>query len=110
MPSYKLNPTVAIEVKNYEEALRFYREVLGMSAVGRSGEGKAGCLLCKEDVTLFVMDSPEGNSWLSLESEDIEGARKQLVESGCEVTAAPLGGYLVVDPFGTRFYLTPVDA
>jgi catechol 2,3-dioxygenase-like lactoylglutathione lyase family enzyme len=104
MPSYKLNPTVAIEVPDCEKALRFYKSVLGMSEVGQSVEGEGACLK-KGDVTIFLLNGSDGNAWLRLTADDLDGAKKQLEENGCQLSPVP-GGYLVVDPHGTRFYLT----
>jgi predicted enzyme related to lactoylglutathione lyase len=104
MPSYRLNPTVAIEVPDCEKAVRFYRDVLGMSEASDSTEGEGACLV-KDDVTLFLIEGSTGNTWLRLTADDPEGARKQLEENGCRLSPVP-GGYLVVDPHGTRFYMT----
>jgi catechol 2,3-dioxygenase-like lactoylglutathione lyase family enzyme len=102
MPSYKLEPTVAVEVRNPKAAGRFYTEILGMLETGKSDEGGS---FKKDGVTLFVMNSPEGNVWLRLLTDDLDGAKKQLSENGCKISPVP-DGCLVVDPYGTKFYLT----
>ena len=104
MPSYKLNPVVAIEVPDCEKALRFYRNVLGMSVVDQSVEGEGVCLR-KGDMTLFLMEGSDGYTWFRLTADDLNGAAKQLKGNGCQLSPVP-DGYLVVDPYGTRFYLT----
>jgi catechol 2,3-dioxygenase-like lactoylglutathione lyase family enzyme len=104
MPSYKLNPTVAIEVLDSENALRFYRDVLGMSEVDQSADGDGVCLR-KGDMNLFLIDGSGGNTWLRLTTDDLNGAKKQLEANGCQLSPVP-GGYLVVDPHGMRFFLT----
>jgi len=50
MPSYKMNPTVAIEVLDCEKAVRFYRDVLGMSEANKSAVEEGACLI-KGEVT-----------------------------------------------------------
>ena len=110
MAKYTLNPMVAIDLQDYEAALRFYQEVLGFSEQGRKAGDKEACFLAKNALTIFVMNSPEGNTWLSLDTDDLDAAKAELETAGCQVSPAPHGGgYLVVDPYGMRFYLAESD-
>ena len=104
MPSYKLIPTIAIEVPYCENAHMFYQDVLGMLEIDQDVEG-TGVSFRNGDVTLYFMDGSEGKVWLRLITYDLDGAKEHLEMNGCELSPVP-DGYLVLDPHGTRFYLT----
>ncbi len=98
---------VAFQVRDYQNALDFYEKVMGMEVIKRAeDETEFQC----GSATFYVENSPEGNTYLSFEVVDLDGAREELIHAGCEITQevrlAEGRGIMVRDPFGMRFLLS----
>ena len=110
MPANELR--LALTVENYEEALAFYRDALGLPVleVWRSPEGDV-TLLDAGRATLELLDEAQaeyidrieagrrvaGPVRLAVEVADSEAAARRLVEAGAEQIAEP-----VTTPWGDR--------
>lgn len=102
-------PHIAIQVRNRPEATRFYRDVLGMCLVGDASDDEP-TLEC-DGLRVSLEDNPAGHVYLAFEVEELDTAAEILREEGCQLTAVPSPeGYLVVDPFGGRYFLSRAPA
>jgi catechol 2,3-dioxygenase-like lactoylglutathione lyase family enzyme len=104
--AFEFSPHIAVEVKDWEKAVAFYRDVLGMELKRESkDEAELGCGL----VTFYVENNPQQRTWLEFRVDDVEAAKAALEAAGCEAraTRTPEGStsYLVSDPFGLRFHI-----
>jgi len=90
----EFSPYIAFQVKDYERAVEFYREVMGMDLV-QVGETEAE--LKSGPITLYV------------EPDDLASAKVALQKAGCglEATTTPEGheSCFVYDPFEMIFHL-----
>ena len=101
---FKFLPHIAFQVKNYDEAVDFYQKVLGLSFISRK---ENETILKCGDVTFYVENSPNGNTFLAFEVDNLEEARKALIAAGAKVSEYVDGGYMVSDSFGLKFHLSP---
>jgi lactoylglutathione lyase len=103
---------VVLTVPDFDEALAFYRDGLGLEQVADwSGEGGRVILLEAGHATLELFDERQaesvdrieagrrvsGHVRLAVEVDDLDGTEQRLVGAGAEVEAAP-----VVPPWGGR--------
>ena len=105
---------VAVTVAEYEQALRFYRDALGLPVVESwdDGEGRAGVILDAGRATLELLSGPQtalvdeievgrrgvsGPVRLALEVEDSTTTATALADAGAEFVGDP-----VVTPWGHR--------
>lgn len=96
-------PHIAFQVRDYERAVAFYQEVLGMRVLQRDrGETHLVC----GDVHFYVEDRETALTFLAFETDDLDAAREELTAAGCQVGELDGEGYMVQDPFGLRFYLS----
>ena len=106
---FKFVHHIAFQVKDYEKAIEFYKEVMGMEVKEKTD--KETQLQCGS-VTFYVENSPNGNTFYAFEVDDLNTAREKLVQAGCKVTEdvnpSANEGFMVRDPFGMKFYLSQV--
>jgi predicted enzyme related to lactoylglutathione lyase len=97
---------LVVEAEDYEEAVRFYRDVLGLTeelAVAGPGgaqvtildAGRATLELANPIQKRFIDEVEVGRAVapkfrLAFEVEDVEGATRRLVEAGAELIAEPV--------------------
>jgi catechol 2,3-dioxygenase-like lactoylglutathione lyase family enzyme len=103
---FEFSPHIAVGVSQYQRAVEFYQGVLGMDLKHRKeGETELAC----GAVTFYIEDDPARRTWLEFRVADVEAARMQLEEAGCQLspTSTPEGerSYMVTDPFGMRFHV-----
>lgn len=101
---FEATKCIAIQVSQYKEAIEFYKNVMNMEVKKTSGletEFKSG------DLTLFIEDQqPNGQVLLEFRVEDIEVARKELTNAGCQITKEYGDkSILIKDPYGMTFHL-----
>lgn len=105
---FKLSPHVAFDVRNYDQALKFYTEVLGMELVSRTDE--EAVLKCG-GTTFHVSHRDTANVYFDFDVEDADAARELLESNGCSsVETLDIDGrtsYLISDPFGMNFHIWP---
>lgn len=104
--TFTFSPHIAVQVSRYREAIRFYRDVLGM---GLEHQGERESELTCGPITFHVEDAPSGHTFFEFKVSDLARARDVLVEAGCtlQATSTPEGdeSYLVSDPYGLKFHL-----
>jgi len=103
---------VALTVADFDDALAFYRDALGLEQLADwSGEAGRVILLSAGRATLEILDQPQaekvdaieagrrvsGVVRLGLEVEDSERAAERLIAAGADVVAPP-----VLTPWGDR--------
>ena len=103
---------IALTVENFEEALAFYRDTLGLEALQMwQAPGSNGALLAAGRATLELFDEGQAESVdrieagrrvsgpvrLAVEVDDLDGTALRLIAAGAEAEAAP-----VVPPWGGR--------
>jgi len=100
---FELSPHIAFQVKEYDKALKFYRDVLGMETVKTSE--KETHFKCGP--THFYMEnSPEGFTFFEFKVDDVNAAKELLEKEGCKVTQVYSEKSLMfADPYGMRFHV-----
>ena len=105
---FKFSPHVAFDVRNFEKALKFYTEVLGMELIGKDDEEAE--LKCG-DMTFHISHRDTGNVFFDFDVEDADAARELLEAEGCSsietLTVDGRTSYLISDPFGMNFHIWP---
>ena len=83
MVQFKMSTNIAVEHKNFNEAVAFYQDVMGLenrSTDPNLGDFDAGL------ITLYVQEDHEvSGPVLEFFVDDLEGARDHLVKNGCKV-------------------------
>lgn len=107
-----MNLRVVLTVPDFDEAVAFYRDTLGLEQLANwSGDDGRVILLEAGCATLELFDERQAESVdrieagrrvsgrvrLALEVEDVDGVAQRLVAAGAEAEAAP-----VVPPWGGR--------
>lgn len=100
---FQLTNNIAIGVKDYENALAFYKEVIGMK-VEQIFENETK--LTMSGTTFFIENNPANNIHFEFAVEDIEAAKNLLLEKGCQITKEHSSkSVMIEDPFGLKFHL-----
>jgi catechol 2,3-dioxygenase-like lactoylglutathione lyase family enzyme len=101
--SFSFSPHVAVQVTNYDQAIDYYQNVMGMEVIARNDEEAE--LRCGE-MTFHIENSMFGHVFFEFTVEDAEQARRELEAAGCTALPTHLeGSYLVSDPFGMRYHI-----
>ena len=104
--SFTFNPYVAVQVNNYERAVQFYVEVLGMELV-RQDEQEAE--LRNGGMTFFIENKPGGSIFFEFKVDDLDAARESLEQAGCQIspshTAEGDPSVIARDPYGMLFHV-----
>lgn len=101
--SFQLTNNIAIGVKDYQNAIAFYREILGMK-VAQIFENETKFTI--SGTNFFIESSSESIVHFEFAVEDIETTKSLLLEKGCQITKVySPKSVLVKDPFGMRFHL-----
>ena len=105
---------VTIQTKNFEEEIAFFQEHVGLTIqqdMREKGKNLVFLAAGPEDTKIEVIENPEadhsGSEYLSMgfPTEDLEGKRNSLIESGFDVTPVifPMPGvrfFFAKDPAG----------
>ncbi|MDQ0257735.1 putative enzyme related to lactoylglutathione lyase [Evansella vedderi] len=101
--SYQLTNNIAIGVRDYDNAIAFYQEVLGMK-VEQTFENETKFTI--SGTNFFIESTGERIVHFEFAVEDIETTKYLLLEKGCQITKeySPKS-VMVEDPFGMNFHL-----
>ncbi|MBE4907536.1 DUF899 family protein [Bacillus luteolus] len=101
--AFQLTNNIAIGVKDYENALAFYKEVIGMKGEQIfENETK----LTMSGTSFFIENNPANNVHFEFAVEDIEAAKNLLLDKGCQITKEySAKSVMIEDPFGLKFHL-----
>lgn len=104
--SFEFSPNIAVQVNNYDKALEFYQNVIGMKLV-KKAEGEAELKI--GGMTFHIERSPQGQTFFEFKVENVEAVRQRLLKEGCRATATHVQkSYLITDPYGMRFHIFEV--
>ncbi|TMW72801.1 DUF899 domain-containing protein [Alteribacter natronophilus] len=94
---------VAVQIREPENAARFYEHVLGMTLI----QDKPGEIVFQSGSTTFYMEKKEGDAvYFEFAAADTGKMKQRLVENGCEIEKTYSDtSMLVKDPYGLRFHL-----
>lgn len=100
---FEFSPHIAIQVRDYDKAIPFYRDVLGMEVV-ESGKDETH-LKCGQ-VNFHVENSDSGATFFEFRVESVSEATKILEQNGCRMTHEySAKSRMFADPFGLRFHI-----
>jgi predicted dithiol-disulfide oxidoreductase (DUF899 family)/predicted enzyme related to lactoylglutathione lyase len=100
---FQLTNNIAIGVKDYDHAIAFYQNVLGMK-VEKTFENETKFAI--SGTNFFIESSDENVVHFEFAVEDMETTKTLLLEKGCQITKeySPKN-VMVADPFGMKFHL-----
>ena len=107
---FKFSPNIAVQVKDFNNAISFYKNVLGFDFKEiRPFDGGEEAVMEKDGVTFYlekVIENPPGTVFFEFETEDIIAAEQKLRDAGCNIYLE-LTPYskMVKDPYGILFHL-----
>jgi catechol 2,3-dioxygenase-like lactoylglutathione lyase family enzyme len=102
----EFSPHVAFQVKDYQNAIRFYTEVMGMKLVqANEREAELSC-----GPIMFYAEASEGKTtFFEFKTDDLSKAKIEFLAAGCrlEPETTPEGheSCYVYDPYGMVFHL-----
>jgi predicted dithiol-disulfide oxidoreductase (DUF899 family)/predicted enzyme related to lactoylglutathione lyase len=101
--SFRLTNNVAVQVRDYEKAINFYENILGMKR-DRSFDKETKFSI---GTNQFYMEDSDGkNVFFEFAVDDFHHAIEMLVEQGCTVTKEyHEKSVMIADPFGLKFHL-----
>src|SRR6266404_5395962 len=103
MVELKFLTHIAIQVRDYANAIRFYTDVLGMQILTQGPNETQ--LRCGE-LTLYVEANDRNNVFLAFEAATLDQAVQELKAAGCRLSGFGSEGQMVHDPYGLKFYLS----
>lgn len=98
------SPYIAIQVQDYDKAIKFYQEVLGMELT----EIKGSDTYMKKGIMNFVFENggKAGTVFFEFKVDDVQKARQELEANGCKVTQVySESNMMISDPFGMNFHI-----
>ncbi|WP_241657743.1 DUF899 family protein [Anaerobacillus alkaliphilus] len=101
--TFQLTNNIAIGVKDYENAIGFYQDILGWK-VEQIFENEIKFSI--SGTNIFIENTGESIVHFEFAVEDIETTKSLLLEKGCQITKeySPKS-VMVEDPFGLKFHL-----
>lgn len=102
----QFSPHIAIQVKDYENAVKFFEQMLQMELL-KKGEKESH--FKKNGINFYVEHQPECKAYFEFYTNDINPVILKLEESVCILKATRTPelekSYLVYTPFGFQFHL-----
>ncbi|KAA0210503.1 MAG: VOC family protein [Ignavibacteriaceae bacterium] len=102
---FEFSPHIAIKVRKYDDAIKFYKEVLGMEIVNR----KDFETHFKKDGINFYIENDEkmpGVTFFEFKVDDVKETLKLMEENGCVLTQVYSNkSIMMADPFGIKYHL-----
>ena len=112
---FKYSLNVAINVRQSEKAIAFYRDTMGLGLVSLKGADSCGAEMSAGPLALWIdhCDPSEedevGKVFFEFETNDLRQARATLQEQGVKVGSETDGpdfkGFMALDPYGMRFHV-----
>ncbi|TQR19367.1 DUF899 family protein [Psychrobacillus vulpis] len=103
---FQLTNNVAIGVKDFEKAIKFYINVLGMQMEKTVGNEMK---LSISGTNFYVEKSDHNNTFFEFAVEDFESAKELLLQNNCIITQEYSDKSLMLeDPYGLKFHLFQV--
>jgi catechol 2,3-dioxygenase-like lactoylglutathione lyase family enzyme len=101
---FEFSPYIAVQVKDYDKAIDFYKRVLGMEFI----ETKGNDTYLKSGPLCFVFENvPEGKSvFFEFKVNSFKEARQLLETEGCKVIKVySEKSIMFSDPYGMKFHV-----
>jgi catechol 2,3-dioxygenase-like lactoylglutathione lyase family enzyme len=103
---FEYSPYVALQVKDHDKAVDFYKRVLGMEFI----EASDNDVYLKKDVITFVFENkPDGahkNTFFEFRVDDVNEAKTLLESEGCKVLQIyNEKSIMFSDPYGMNFHI-----
>ena len=101
---FEFSPYVALQVKDYDKAIDFYKHIMGMELV----EAKDNDTYLQSGPMCFVFENnPEGKSvFFEFKVSSVKEARELLEKEGCKVTHVYSEKSIIIsDPYGMNFHV-----
>jgi predicted dithiol-disulfide oxidoreductase (DUF899 family) len=100
---YHLTNNIAVQVKNKQEAVHFYTNILGMKQVQESTQETK---LLFGGHHFYVEESNDLNVYFEFATKDVEKSRLELLDNGCTITKQFSDKSMMIqDPYGMNFHL-----
>jgi catechol 2,3-dioxygenase-like lactoylglutathione lyase family enzyme len=100
---FEFSPYIAFQVKDYDKAVKFYRDVLGFEAIKEHPDETE---FRKGPINFFAENSESGNTFFEFKVESVAEARKLLESEGCKVTQEySEKSIIIADPYGMKFHI-----
>ncbi|MUK89818.1 DUF899 domain-containing protein [Ornithinibacillus sp. L9] len=100
---FQLTNNIAIQVKNYHDALTFYTKVFGMEKVD---DLDSEVKLQFAGNYFYVEDNDSNNIFFEFAVSDFPQAKKLLLENGCQITKKyNEKSIMISDPYGLKFHV-----
>jgi predicted dithiol-disulfide oxidoreductase (DUF899 family)/predicted enzyme related to lactoylglutathione lyase len=105
---YQLTNNIAIQVKDYENAVLFYHQVLGMKPL-KSSDSETHFTINGTNMYIENKEDGESNVFFELAVDNIETAKEELLANNCTITNEfNKNSLMMKDAFGLRFHLFEV--
>lgn len=101
---FDFSPYIAIQVRDHDKAVDFYKRVLGMEFI----DSKGNDTYLNKDGINFVFEKVEdaGAVFFEFRTDDLKEARKALEAEGCKVCQEyNEHSIMFSDPFGMNFHV-----
>lgn len=100
---FEYSPYIAMQVKDYDKAVKFYENILGMERVEeKNGETHFKC----GPLNFFIENSANGHIFFEFKVDNVNEAREKLESEGCKVTQVySEKSVLIADPYGMKFHI-----
>lgn len=100
---FQFSPYIAVQVKHFDKAIKFYKEILGME-VTQILEGET--YLKKDEINFCMENSDSGFTFFEFKVDSVKDAKELLENEGCRVTQIYSDkSMLIADPYGMRFHI-----
>ncbi|WP_078380434.1 DUF899 family protein [Sutcliffiella halmapala] len=107
--SFQLTNNIAVQVKDYENAVQFYKETLGMTLV-QSKESETKFSLNGTNFFIENSQGPENKVFFEFAVEDINKVKETLLNNQCKITKEySEKSIMIQDPYGLNFHLFEVN-
>ncbi len=101
--SLQLTNNIAIQVKDFEKAVRFYEETIGMKVEKDFGDETR---LSFNGMNFFMERSDGNQVFFEFATDEFDDMKERLLEKGCEITKEySEKSVMMADPYGMKFHL-----
>ena len=102
----EFSPHVAFKVNDYANAVRFYRDVMGLNVLEiaqGSAEFKCG------PITFYPEERDNSALYFEFRTDNLEAAKGEFIGAGCRIEPGETGenfnSFYVHDPYGFAFHV-----
>jgi predicted dithiol-disulfide oxidoreductase (DUF899 family)/predicted enzyme related to lactoylglutathione lyase len=101
--SFQLTNNIAIGIKNYDQGVAFYRDVLGMK-IEKTFENETKFSI--SGTNFYIEKNEENNVYFEFEVDHIESSKQQLLDNGCVILKEySKKSLMIADPYGVNFHI-----